>query len=122
MTMTFICTLTCSQCRATLRFENERPAWKAYDYRVEQSDECERSARFVAEHADDPAPALGERWTAHEEAGRPRFISIAGYSIHGSGRRDYFPDSDGPPLALSIPDPYRYVDCPVCDARVREPS
>lgn len=119
MTMTYVVTLTCAFCKASLRYENERPDWKTYDYRVEMSDECERSARFVSEHADDPLPMVGEVWTAHNEAGRPRFISVRGVSAWGDG----FPSAleDHPPLALSIPDPYLYVDCPVCDKQVKKP-
>lgn len=107
MSIAFTFKLTCGQCETALTYTDERPAWKTYDYRVEQPDECEKSARFVAEHADEPVPDLSgfEPWAAWEQAGEPRFIR---------------PRRGG--LELSIPDPYRYIDCPVCDAHVREPK
>lgn len=117
MTMTYTAHLTCGSCKATLTFTDERPAWKTYDYRVEQADECERSARFVAEHADDPLPQhmqfneLPSWHEAYVEAGRPRFISTDDFSRTPMGERR---------LCLAIPEPYRYVDCPVCDAHVKE--
>jgi hypothetical protein len=117
MPMTFTLTLVCESCKAVLRYEDERPAWKTYDYRVEEADECEKSARFVAEHADDNLTRVieGEPWPAYIDAGYPRFV------------RTYAED---PPrlfmrserrLTLAIPEPWRYIDCPVCDARVRKP-
>jgi hypothetical protein len=117
MTMTYTCTLTCGGCNAKLTFTDERPSWKTYDYRVEQADECERSARFVAEHVDDPLPEWNQRPVWHEAwvaVGRPSFIE----------RYDFQDDPSGGTrrLVLTIPEPYRYVDCPVCDAQVREPK
>lgn len=106
MAMTFTVTLICTACQATLRYEDERPAWKTYDYRVEQADECERSAKFAAEHADAKIPPAGEEWPEYIAAGRPRFL-----------RPVYRGPSDR--IELAIPDPYRYVDCPVCDAHIK---
>ena len=113
MTMAYTCTLTCDRCKAQLRFENERPAWKTYDYRVEQADECEKSARFVQEFAGQEVPDAGgviptdPVTLAWYDAGRPQFA--------------FHPGRWPVRIELHIPDPYRYVDCPVCDARVKEP-
>jgi len=112
MAMTFTVALTCRKCKASLRFEDERPAWKTYDYRVEHAEECEKSARFVAEHADDPLPGIGEQWTAYEDAGCPPYVSVWSKDWSVPERK----------LTLAIPDAYRYIECPVCDAQIREPK
>jgi hypothetical protein len=116
--MTYTATLSCQRCETVVRFENERPAWKTYDYRVEQADECERSARFVAENADKPLPDLHAEWPEWEAAGRPEFVSVGGLWAFGSRRRG--PRHEG--IVLAIPDPYRYINCPVCDEEIREPK
>lgn len=122
MTMTFVCTLTCGRCKATLRFENERPEWKTYDYRVEEADECERSARFVSQFADvvigsDAIELPGVMRKEWEANGHPGFLA---WWREGSVGGQFFTMTRQ--ISLAIPDPYRYVDCPVCDARVKEPS
>ncbi len=114
--MHFSCVLTCSRCRASLRFEDERPEWKTYDCRVEEAEECERSARFVAEHADDPLPPFGELsplWIQHEV---PEFVSRIAFQER-TGLEIQVKER----LSLEIPRPYRYVDCPVCDGHVKAP-
>lgn len=108
--MTYVTTLTCDGCKGSLRFENERPDWKTYDYRVEQADECERSARFVSENIDKPLPGEGCTWPEWEEAGRPKFIFEPSY-FHMRGN-----------LSLNIPRPYEYIVCPTCDSHVKKPS
>lgn len=115
MTMTYTATLTCGSCKATLTFTDERPDWKTFDYRVEMADECEKSARFVTEHADKPMPELGEArpaWWPTWDASL-RFVSTSDFSLATRA-----PDRH---LVLDIPEPYRYVDCPVCDAHVKAP-
>lgn len=112
--MHYTVTLTCSGCKATLRYEDERPPWQTYDYRVEQADECERSAKFVSENIDKPLPPFGEAWpssldAAWTEAGCPRFINDPDRQWRGYG------------IQLTIPDPYEYVTCPVCDRHVKKP-
>jgi hypothetical protein len=122
MAMTYTATLSCNRCETVVRFEDERPAWKTYDYRVEEADECEKSARFVAENADKPAPDLLARWPEWEAAGRPDFIRVGRY-LPGGRRYRYADLTEGDSgLYLTIPDPYRYIDCPVCDERIREPK
>lgn len=115
MTMTFAVTLTCACCKAALHFENERPAWKTYDFRVEQAEECERSARFVSEHADKALPERGERPEWWPDRRVPRFIALYVCEPITTWKEQR-------QLTLAIPDPYRYVDCPVCDKHVKEPS
>lgn len=120
MTLTYTAVLTCRSCKTTLTFTDERPDWKTYDYRVEHADECERSARFVAEHADllwdrfgMPPEAAVEAWRA---IGSPQFIRAWKREALGDLRMDR------PGYELAIPEPFRYVDCPVCDAHIRQPS
>lgn len=110
MAMTFTATLTCTACKATLRYEDERPAWKTYDYRVEQADECERSARFVAEHAD-PFPPHVALEQERSEGGPPVFVIV-----------NRVPFTDELQARLKIPDPRCYLDCPVCDAKIWGPA
>lgn len=116
MTKTYTVTLTCGSCKAALTFTDERPDWKTYDYRVEQADECERSARFVVENAD---KTFTNHYTelnhAYRAAGHPAFVKP--YDHDASPWDDR---ANG--LCLKIPDPYRYVDCPVCDAQIKEPG
>lgn len=114
MTMTFSFTLTCQRCKATLHYENERPNWQTYDYRVERADDVERASQFVVEHADKPFPDNGQYpdWWPQDARSLP-FV--------GTWENSRAPFGE-PRLTLSIPDPYRYVPCPVCDARVKEPK
>jgi hypothetical protein len=114
MTMTYTAHLTCGGCKAVLTFTDARPAWKTYDYRVEQAEECERSARFVQEHAGQEVPDAGGMLPtdpvtlAWHDAGRPRFARHPG---HWPAR-----------VELYIPPPYEYVDCPVCDDKITKPA
>ena len=108
MPMTYVVTFTCAECHASLRFENERPDWQTYDYRVEQADECEKSAQFVTEHADEVLPPEGHEWMPYRVAGQPKFVQAP----WGDGERR---------VKLEIHEPYRYVPCPVCDAHVKAP-
>lgn len=114
MMMTFTFSMTCGSCKAELRYEDERPFWQTYDYRVEEADECERSARFVAEHADEKVPSYYEWQFSGQREGHPRFVTVVGHR-----------DDEGVTsfrYELLIPFPYRYVECPVCDVKVREPK
>jgi hypothetical protein len=113
MTMTYTCTLTCRGCHAVLTFTDERPAWKTYDYRVEQAEDCERSARFVSEHAGEEVPDAGGMiptdpvTLAWHDAHRPPFVFHL--------RR--WPTV----IELCIPPPYEYISCPVCDEKIEKP-
>lgn len=114
MMMTYTTVLTCEGCKGTLRFENERPDWLTYDYRVEQADECEKSAKFVADHIDTPLPEYeGLSWQPWEDAGRPKFIFNKMTQRYMMGARTT--------LEFWVPEPYLYVACPVCDSHVKKP-
>lgn len=113
MTMTYICTLTCGGCKAVLTFTDERPAWKTYEPRVEMAEELERAARFVSEHVGVEFPERGYEQDVHplvaawKAAGHPRFV---------------WSEKDWPRIVeLNIPPSYEYLDCPVCDDRIRKP-
>lgn len=117
MTLTFSVTLSCASCKAELRFLDERPAWKTYDYRVEEADECERSARFVAENVDEFGGdrEFGDWWM---QVNQDQLVPPHVWAMtrqNADGVRTHL-------LELGIPDPYRYIDCPVCDAKIREPK
>lgn len=119
MSLSFTVSLSCKRCTATLTFRDERPDWKTYDYRVEEADECEKSARFVAEHADldlSPYQRGDEEWVVFREAGYPRFARP------GDGYLWPRFTEDPNRVYLKIPDPYRYVECPICDAQIKEPE
>jgi hypothetical protein len=115
MTLHFTLDLKCTGCGAALRFDDERPDWQTYDVRVEEPEACERSAAFVAAHADEPLPPPYEPWPAYEEAGRPPYVTsrpLPSLQPFEQWRQT---------AILDIPEPRRYVNCPACDARVWEP-
>lgn len=113
MTMTYTCVLTCGGCKATLTFTDERPAWKTYEPRVVMAEELERATRFVSEHTGEQWPEESYKHPDHplvvawEADGRPRFV----WSEKGWPRV----------VELNIPPPYVYLDCLICDDRIRKP-
>lgn len=123
--MNFCVVLTCKTCRAEVRYNDERPPWKTYDYRVEEADQCERSAAFVVAWDGKPVPETwnryGREWPEWSEAGHPLFIRSAHFNDpDGLYAPDY--TGEGSMIVLAIPESYRYVDCPVCDAQIKEPG
>ena len=121
--MTCTVGLTCQACKATLTFHDERPNWKTYDYRVEEADACERSAAFVARCADEPLTVEGvmpDRVRAVYEELRPRYVGTR-HRDDQDGLMTWGWDGRDARFVLAIPNPYRYVDCPVCDAHVKAP-
>ena len=109
MVMTFAVLLTCRFCKATLRYENERPEWKTYDVRVDESDKVEKAAAFVTEHADDVLPQSMDEY--------PDWANNMSWDIQGLVSISY-PERR---VELRLPPPSRYVECPICDKRIWEP-
>jgi hypothetical protein len=114
--MTFRFSLCCLRCTTVLTFEDERPSWKTYDYRVECSDDLEAAARFVQRHADDDVPDFSQDWPALKEIPETAWEFMRPHRVPSAD------DSWSSRIRLYVPASYRYVDCPVCDTKIREPQ
>jgi len=111
--LSFTFKITCVACHTVLTYQDERPEWKTFDYRVECAEQIERAYAFAEKHAQTRLPVgyqeLTDVWSEITEGEIQAFIGLA-------------KTDDGFRARVTIPNSYRYIDCPVCDEKIVEPN